>query len=116
MNADTFTFTSACAARKHQKKKCDSNCELAPYFPSTKAEDFKNVYRLFGVSNTIKHLNSVADDQKAQLIETLILEAKFRKENPVHGCLAVKENLGKKLKHAKRSLKWCKIIFHFVRK
>lgn len=115
MNVD-MRFITACAACKHQRKKCEPNCQLAPYFPSTKDEDFQNVYRLFGVNNTMKHLNSVADDQQAKLAETLILEAKIRKENPVHGSLAVERKLRAEIEALEKELKWHKIIFLFVRK
>uniref|UniRef100_A0A3Q7H7R3 LOB domain-containing protein n=1 Tax=Solanum lycopersicum TaxID=4081 RepID=A0A3Q7H7R3_SOLLC len=116
MNVDVMFFTT-CAACKHQRKKCEPNCQLAPYFPCTKDEDFLNVYRLFGVNNTIKHLNSVADDEKAKLVESLILEAKIRKENPVHGCLAIErklrgeiEALEKELELVKNNISFCKKI------
>ncbi|MCD7463653.1 hypothetical protein HAX54_051076, partial [Datura stramonium] len=93
MNVDMFPFITACAACRHQRKKCEPNCQLAPYFPSNRDEDFQNVYRLFGVNNTIKLLNSVPDNQKAKTIETLILEANIWKKNPVHGCLGVERKL-----------------------
>ncbi|KAK4337832.1 hypothetical protein RND71_042319 [Anisodus tanguticus] len=93
MNVDMLMFVAAGAACKHQQKKCEANCQLAPYFPNNRAEDFHNVYRLFGVNNTITLLRSVADDQKKKTVETLILEAKIRKENPVHGCLAIERKL-----------------------
>ncbi|KAG5595851.1 hypothetical protein H5410_037083 [Solanum commersonii] len=114
MNVDMM-FITTCAACKHQRKKCEPDCQLAPYFPSTKDEDFQNVYRLFGVNNTIKHINSVADDQRAKLVETLILEAKIRKENPVHGCLAIErklraeiEALEKELEMVQNNISFCK--------
>ncbi|XP_060190573.1 LOB domain-containing protein 24-like [Lycium barbarum] len=94
MNADMLMFVAACAACKHLGEKCDANCQLAPYFPSNAtAEDFQNVYQIFEVDNIIKLLNSVPDDQKEKTAETLILEAKIRKENPVHGCLAIERKL-----------------------
>ncbi|XP_006367562.1 LOB domain-containing protein 24-like [Solanum tuberosum] len=103
MNVDMM-FIATCAACKHQRKKCEPNCQLAPYFPSTKDEDFQNVYRLFGVNNTIKHINSVANDQRAKLVETLILEAKIRKENPVHGCLAIERKLRAEIEALEKEL------------
>ncbi|XP_059285164.1 LOB domain-containing protein 24-like [Lycium ferocissimum] len=93
MNANMLMFVAACAACKHQRKECDANCQLAPYFPSNRAEDFQNVYRLFGVDKTIEFINCVPDDQKEKTVETLILEARIRKENPVHGCLAIERKL-----------------------
>ncbi|CAL1406364.1 unnamed protein product [Linum trigynum] len=38
----------ACAACKYQRRKCTSECQLAPYFPSNKSEMFRNAHKLFG--------------------------------------------------------------------
>ncbi|XP_033510468.1 LOB domain-containing protein 22-like [Nicotiana tomentosiformis] len=115
MNADMLMFVGACAACKHQRKKCDANCQLAPYFPSNRSEDFPNVYRLFGVNNTIKLLNSVADDQKEKTAETLIFEGKVWKENPVYGCLGIERKLRaeieayeKELEMVRKQISFCK--------
>ncbi|XP_059291206.1 LOB domain-containing protein 21-like [Lycium ferocissimum] len=86
MNADMFMFVAACAACKHLGEKCDANCQL------------------FGVDNIIKLLNSVPDDQKEKTAETLILEAKIRKENPVHGCLAIERKLGAEIEAHEKEL------------
>lgn len=83
----------ACAACKHQRKRCDSNCQLACYFPAGKNEDFHNVHKLFGVNNLMIILNSVGENERDKTAETLILEAKMRRDFPVHGYLAVKKNL-----------------------
>ncbi|XP_015086874.1 LOB domain-containing protein 24-like [Solanum pennellii] len=83
-----------CAACKYQRKRCQENCPLAPFFPSNKFEDFKNVNRLYKVSTIIEMLNSVADNEKkAKMVETLILEAKIRSENPVYGSIAIQNKL-----------------------
>ncbi|XP_015086875.1 LOB domain-containing protein 24-like [Solanum pennellii] len=83
-----------CAACKYQRKRCQENCPLAPFFPSNKFEDFKNVNRLYKVRTIIEMLNSVADNEKkAKMVETLILEAKIRSENPVYGSIAIQNKL-----------------------
>ena len=83
-----------CAACKYQRKQCLENCPLAPFFPSNKFDDFKNVSRLYKVSTIIEMLNSVAENEKkAKMVETLILEAKIRSENPVYGSIAIQNKL-----------------------
>ncbi|KAG5547212.1 hypothetical protein RHGRI_013027 [Rhododendron griersonianum] len=80
----------ACAACKHQRKRCDSDvCPLAPYFPANKSEEFRNVHRIYGVNNLIRILHSVPEHLRHRTAETLVLEAAMRKEFPVSGSLAV---------------------------
>ncbi|GKV36791.1 hypothetical protein SLEP1_g44884 [Rubroshorea leprosula] len=75
----------ACAACKHQGKKCDENCLLAQYFPAEKAEEFNAVYKTFGVKNLTKMLKSVPNDHRKQAADTLIWEAMAWKEDPLQG-------------------------------
>ncbi|KAK4359372.1 hypothetical protein RND71_021601 [Anisodus tanguticus] len=104
-NADAIIPKGKCAVCKHQRKRCDVNCQLAPYFPSNKYEDFKNVCRLYRVRNIVSMLNTVTDNEKmAKMTESLILEAKIRSENPVHGCLAVEKELRLKIEETKKEL------------
>lgn len=94
-----------CAACKYQRKPCDENCPLAQYFPSNKVEEFKKVIRLFRVSNNIKMLNSVADNEKkAKMAASLITETKIRYENPVHGCVAVEKKLRLEIEQVEKEL------------
>ncbi|XP_057969529.1 LOB domain-containing protein 22-like [Malania oleifera] len=83
----------ACASCKHQRKKCDDGCELAPYFPATKFQDFQNAHRLFGVGNIIKILNSIEPHHRAAAADSIIQEAKIWKDDPVHGCLGLVQSL-----------------------
>ncbi|OIT32452.1 PREDICTED: LOB domain-containing protein 22-like [Nicotiana attenuata] len=105
-NADPVISNEKCAACMYLRKKCAANCQLAPYFPSDRTEDFQNVYQLFGVSNIINMLNSVDDDdeQKGKMAESLILEAKIRKENPVYGCLAIERKLRLAIQETEKEL------------
>ncbi|KAF7142900.1 hypothetical protein RHSIM_Rhsim05G0019200 [Rhododendron simsii] len=73
----------ACAACKHQRKRCDSDvCPLARYFPADKSEEFQNVHRIYSVNNLIRILHSVPEHLRHETVETLILEATMRKEFP----------------------------------
>ncbi|XP_055812629.1 LOB domain-containing protein 24-like isoform X2 [Solanum dulcamara] len=104
-----------CAACKYQRKRCDENCPLAPYFPSNKVQEFQKVIRLFRISNIIKMLNSVVDNEKrAKMAETLMCEANIRYENPVHGCVAVERKLKLEIEETKKELDFVqkKIAFY----
>ncbi|KAL6521740.1 hypothetical protein OROGR_018309 [Orobanche gracilis] len=77
----------ACAVCKYQRRRCSPNCPLAPYFPSDQTKTFRNVHRLFGVSNVTKILDSLnTDDQKEDAMKSIIYEAEMRQRFPVHGC------------------------------
>ncbi|KAJ6880554.1 LOB domain-containing protein [Populus alba x Populus x berolinensis] len=36
------------------RRRCDSDCMLAPYFPGDEAEKFFGVHKVFGASNVIR--------------------------------------------------------------
>ena len=44
----------ACAACKYQRKKCNPDCVLAPYFPADNPQRFVNFHNLFGVSSILQ--------------------------------------------------------------
>ncbi|KAI9086665.1 hypothetical protein K1719_031259 [Acacia pycnantha] len=75
----------ACAACKHQRKKCREHCALAPYFPASKNEEFQAVHAVFGVSNLIKLVKRVRKENRKTMVESLIWEAKCRLQDPVLG-------------------------------
>ncbi|XP_022774072.1 LOB domain-containing protein 2 [Durio zibethinus] len=67
---------SACAACKHQRKKCDENCILAPYFPADKCREFQAVHKVFGVSNATKIVrNANSEEDRKKVADSLIWEA-----------------------------------------
>ncbi|KAF6148792.1 hypothetical protein GIB67_038125 [Kingdonia uniflora] len=73
----------ACASCKYQRRKCQEDCFLAPYFPSDRCEDFQLVQKLFGVSNVMKMLKSVAVEQRSMAAESLVIEARMRRDRPL---------------------------------
>ncbi|KAI3859259.1 hypothetical protein MKW98_007640 [Papaver atlanticum] len=76
----------ACAACKHQRKKCSQNCMLSPFFPPEKKEKFQAVHKLFGVSNISKLLKGLHTlDERKRAIESLIWEAEARERDPIEG-------------------------------
>ncbi|XP_041005698.1 LOB domain-containing protein 7-like [Juglans microcarpa x Juglans regia] len=92
MNKETGNM-QACASCKHQRRKCDESCELAPYFPASRYREFQNAHRLFGVSNILKILSAVEPSQKEAAAESILIEGNARKKDPVHGCLGIVRSL-----------------------
>ncbi|XP_059635939.1 LOB domain-containing protein 22-like [Cornus florida] len=105
MNEDaTVMYQGACAACKHQRKRCDINCPLAPYFPASKHEEFQNVHRLFGVNNMLRILDSVPDDLKDTTAATLIFEAQMRRDYPVKGSGTIEAKIRTMIDDAEKEL------------
>ncbi|KAF9670207.1 hypothetical protein SADUNF_Sadunf13G0044400 [Salix dunnii] len=42
---------SPCAACKFVRRKCQTECVFAPYFPPDQPQKFSNVHKVFGASN-----------------------------------------------------------------
>lgn len=98
--------TPACAACKYQRRKCSPNCPLAPYFPANQTKMFRNVHRLFGVSNVTKTLEKLkTKDQKEDAMKSIIYEAEMRERFPVHGCCAIIAHLRHQLQFASEELR-----------
>lgn len=76
----------ACAACKYQRRKCNPDCPLAPYFPADQQRRFLNAHRLFGVSNILKTLKKLRPDLCADAMGTLIYQSDMRAQDPVGGC------------------------------
>ncbi|KAK7381760.1 hypothetical protein VNO80_00307 [Phaseolus coccineus] len=78
--------TQACAACKHQRRKCAPDCILAPYFPHDRQRQFLNAHKLFGVSNITKIIKVVSPHDKDQAVRTIIYQSDMRATDPVGGC------------------------------
>lgn len=81
--------SQACAACKFQRRRCHSECPLAPYFPPDQPKMFQNAHKLFGVSNILKILKNLDADQKTEAMRSIIHQANIRDKYPVHGCWGV---------------------------
>ncbi|KAI3920871.1 hypothetical protein MKW92_053828 [Papaver armeniacum] len=86
----------SCGACKYKNKKCSIQCPLAPYFPPNKMEDFRNVTKVFGAANFIK-LIELADPLPYLAAESMIIEARARMSDPVHGVAGMAETLSQQL-------------------
>jgi len=87
---DIHRINRACAACKYQRRKCTPDCPLAPYFPADKPKMLANAHRLFGISNMVKTLKSIDDDDhKDEAMKSIIFESEMRARFPSHGCLGL---------------------------
>ncbi|CAA2980409.1 LOB domain-containing 27-like [Olea europaea subsp. europaea] len=78
----------ACAACKYQRRRCTSDCSLAPYFPADQPKVFQNAHKLFGVKNTLKILKQLDPTQRVIAMKSIKYQANMRDRFPVYGCLA----------------------------
>ncbi|KAL2336734.1 hypothetical protein Fmac_011180 [Flemingia macrophylla] len=79
-----------CGACKYQKKKCHNNCIFAPYFGSNLhgLANFAMVHKVFGTSNVSKMLLDVEENQRQQLMDSILFEAQERTNDPIYGCVS----------------------------
>jgi hypothetical protein len=80
------TTNQACAACKYQRRKCNPDCPLAPYFPADQQIRFLRAHRLFGVSNILKTLRRLKPEDCDTAMQTLIYQAEMRAMDPAGGC------------------------------
>ncbi|WVZ93089.1 hypothetical protein U9M48_039100 [Paspalum notatum var. saurae] len=87
----------ACAACKYQRRKCNPDCPLAPYFPADQQRRFLNAHRLFGVSNILKTLKRLKPELCPDAMGTLIYQSDMRAQDPAGGCYRLILNLERQL-------------------
>ncbi|XP_027343425.1 LOB domain-containing protein 22-like [Abrus precatorius] len=78
--------TQACAACKFQRKKCGTNCILAPYFPHDRQNQFLNAHRLFGVGRITNMLKILDPQHRDIAANTIIYQSDMRAKDPAGGC------------------------------
>ncbi|KAI4329150.1 hypothetical protein L6164_021444 [Bauhinia variegata] len=96
--------TQACAPCKYQRRKCASDCILAPYFPHDRHKQFINAHKLFGVSNINKIVKNLSPLQKDQAMRTVIIESDIRANDPVGGCCRIIQALQAEIEYCKAEL------------
>ncbi|CAN6457136.1 unnamed protein product [Victoria cruziana] len=106
--------SQACASCKYQRRRCQEDCAMAPYFPPDQLKQFLNVHRLFGVSNVQKHLQRLHESQKTEAMKAIIYQANARERDPVYGCLGVIVRLQREIEYTQRELDLvkCQILFY----
>lgn len=80
------TSPQACAACKYQRRKCNPDCTLAPYFPANQPRQFLNAHRLFGVSNILKIIRNLDPVHRTDAMRSIIFQSNVRAQDPVGGC------------------------------
>lgn len=92
----------ACAACKHQRKKCKpGECVLAPFFPANKPEEFQAILKVFGVKHLANMLSCLDERDRRAAVESYVWEAKLWMEDPVNGPLGHYNSLNRELQHEK---------------
>ncbi|WOG99468.1 hypothetical protein DCAR_0518820 [Daucus carota subsp. sativus] len=76
---------SPCAACKFLKRKCQPDCNFAPYFPPEELQNFISVHKIFGATRVSKLLNEVLPHQRHETVSSLVCEAQARLRDPVYG-------------------------------
>lgn len=96
----------ACASCKHQRKKCDESCILAPFFPAEKNREFQAVHKVFGVSNIQKIIKSLDEKDRKRAADSLVWEAFCRQKDPILGPYGEYSKLSEELKLYKSSVQY----------
>ncbi|XP_054782403.1 LOB domain-containing protein 25-like [Prosopis cineraria] len=90
-----------CAACKMLRRRCDSKCLLAPYFPADELDKFAVVHRVFGASNVIKMIQMVEETKREDAVKAIVYEAMARVRDPVYGSAGAIKQLQKMVKQLK---------------
>ncbi|MED6216166.1 LOB domain-containing protein 23 [Stylosanthes scabra] len=93
-----------CAACKSQRRKCPSDCIFSPYFPANDPQRFACVHKIYGSSNVGKMLQEIPPNLREEAANTLYLEAKWRIEDPIYGCVGIISSLYKQIQNAEIEL------------
>ncbi|GMI65659.1 ASYMMETRIC LEAVES 2 [Hibiscus trionum] len=99
---------SPCAACKFLRRKCQTECVFAPYFPPDQPQKFVKVHKVFGASNITKLLNELHPSQREDAVNSLAYEADMRLHDPVYGCVGVISLLQHQLRQLQMDLSCAK--------
>ncbi|XP_058092346.1 LOB domain-containing protein 1-like [Magnolia sinica] len=77
--------TQPCAACRMLRRRCATDCILAPYFPIEESDNFARVHKVFGASNVIKMLQMVEESRREDAVKSMVYEAKARLRDPIYG-------------------------------
>ncbi|KAK8599509.1 hypothetical protein V6N13_077429 [Hibiscus sabdariffa] len=78
-----------CAACRYLRRKCPPDCIFSPHFPPNVPQRFVSVHRIYGASNVAKLLQQLPVHLRGEAAESLCLEAQYRIEDPVYGCVGL---------------------------
>ncbi|KAL6512030.1 hypothetical protein OROGR_021627 [Orobanche gracilis] len=86
---DRMSYGRRCAAFKHLRRRCSSDCIFSPYFPSNNPQRFALVHKIYGASNVGKLLEDLPVGLRAKAADSLYYEAHCRIKDPVYGCVGM---------------------------
>lgn len=93
-----------CAPCKHTGRRCGRSCRLAPYFPSSRLEEYGTAHNMFGLANIQKLLNAVAPSEKMAVAESILSQGRAWTTDPVHGSLGIVRRLLGEIDSCEREL------------
>ncbi|CAA7019234.1 unnamed protein product [Microthlaspi erraticum] len=79
----------ACVACKSQKTKCIADCIFAASFGGDNAPKFASINHFWARDRLGKMLSAVHEDQRADFVDSLFEEARYRLDDGVHGSIGV---------------------------
>lgn len=75
----------ACASCKHQRKRCQESCVMAPHFPQRLTVEFQAVHKIFGIANVTRMIKALDIAGQREAIKSFIWEAMAWDKDPVRG-------------------------------
>ncbi|KAG4172244.1 hypothetical protein ERO13_A12G260800v2 [Gossypium hirsutum] len=95
---------SRCAACRYLRRRCPPDCIFSPYFPPNNPQRFASIHRIYGASNVAKLLQRLPSHLRTQAADSLYLEAQYRIEDPVYGCVGLISLLQQQIHDIERQL------------
>ncbi|KAK9734140.1 hypothetical protein RND81_04G117600 [Saponaria officinalis] len=93
-----------CAACKCMRRRCNKNCIFAPYFPPNDLQRFTFVHQIFGATKVAKMLEEIPEGRREDAVESLVLEARSRVQDPVYGIVGTLTQLQEQIIEVEREL------------
>ncbi|KAF8379997.1 hypothetical protein HHK36_027466 [Tetracentron sinense] len=100
----TVKMNQPCAACRTLRRRCGTNCPLAPYFPLDELDNFACVHKLFGASNVVKMIQSLEENKREDAVNSMVCEARMRLRDPVYGSTGAIFNLQKHILELREQL------------
>ncbi|KAL2653541.1 hypothetical protein R1flu_021669 [Riccia fluitans] len=98
---------AACAACRHQRRRCSEECPLARWFPPFDPQRFWRVNKLFGLKNVLRMIEENPGNVEG-LMRSLVYEAEARERDPVRGACGVVQTLEQQADQLRTELKLAK--------
>ncbi|KAM7471673.1 hypothetical protein LguiA_009856 [Lonicera macranthoides] len=97
--SNTHRFTGPpCVACAYSHKRCPLSCEYAKFFRNViDRQDYHTIFTVFGVRNVASFLQDVPKDRRLETLNSYLLEATARIENPIRGCTTLLASLKQKV-------------------